>query len=57
MKFRKYKVIRISDNQGNPTYGDKYFTYYSSKELKHNEIVTDEKGVKYIVLFEMEESK
>ena len=54
--LRKYQAIRITDNKGNPTYGDKYVRYYSTKELKANEIVNDEIGAKYCILFE-EESK
>ena len=49
--MRKYKAMRISVN-GVPTYGDKYITVESDKELQYNEII-DYYNARVIILFEM----
>jgi len=49
-----YQAIRISSN-GKATYGDKYFRYVSSRELKNNDIVTAPNGDRLLILFKEED--
>ena len=50
--MKRYKGIRISVN-GRPTYGDKYVSVASEKELKYNDIITVG-NARILILFEEE---